>query len=460
MKKSLLFVLLIITIMPFALASVIEVEKIDKGSVVISELDNPALFDLKITNNGDQDNFEIYSLLSISITPKGKTTLPHGTTTVLTGFYPNENTRKDITGFYTFEYQIKGDNSGIFNDTITIKIVPLSEAIVIGPAKLLPGENKVIVPIQNTQNTNINDLQLQLSSTFFASTARLSLKPYETANLSLDIDNAKTQKLLAGPYVINGKAELEGKEAKISGILNYLEKEGISVNKTSSGYVITKTTITKTNEGNTAVTAKIELSKDVISRLFTIYSSTPMTAERGIFNVKYTWQKQLQPGESMTITSTTNYTMPLIILILVVVIVLLVKIYTRTALVVNKQVSYVRTKGGEFALRVKLHVKAKKHVSKIQIIDRLPGMTKLYEKFGHAPDRIEHSTRRLFWDIPSLSPGEERVFSYIIYSKVAVVGRFELPSATAIFEREGKTHEVLSNKTYFLADMITSKDFA
>jgi hypothetical protein len=348
----------------------------------------------------------------------------------------------------------------IFNDTITIKIIPLEEAVVIGQAKLLPGETKVIIPIQNTQNTNINDLELQISSAFFDSSAKLSLKPFETQNITLEVDSSKTQSLLAGPYVIIGKVISQNKEVKISGVLNYLEKEGISVNKTSSGHIITKTSITKTNEGNTAVTAKIELSKDIISRLFTIYSKEPMTAERGIFNVKYNWEKQLQPGESLTISATTNYTMPLIIIILIVVIILLVKIYTRTALVVNKQVSYVKTKGGEFALRVKLHVKAKKHVSKVQVIDRLPGMTKLYEKFGHAPDRIEHATRRLFWDIPSLSPGEERVFSYIIYSKVAVVGRFELPSATAIFEREGKTHEILSNKTFFLADMITSKDFA
>jgi len=454
MKKGLIIGLLVLMmILPSALAS-IDVEKIDKGSVVISELNNPALFDLRITNNADQDNFDIYSLLSVSITPKGKTTLPTGTTIIHAAFYPDIDIRKDINGYYTFGYQIKGDNSGIFNDTITIKIVPLNEAILIGQAKLLPGDNTVIIPIQNTQNTNINDLQLQLSSTFFDSTAKLSLKPFETQNLTLDVDSSKTQNLLAGPYVITGKVSSQNGEVKLSGVINYLEKEGISVNKTSSGNIIAKTTITKTNEGNTAVTAKVELSKDIISRLFTIYSSSPMTAERGIFNVKYSWEKQLQPGESLTISSTTNYTMPLIIIILIVVIVLLVKIYTRTALVVNKQVSYVKTKGGEFALRVKLHVKAKKHVSKIQIIDRLPGMTKLFERFGHAPDRIEHSTRRLFWDIPSLSPGEERVFSYIIYSKVAVVGRFELPSATAIFEREGKTHEILSNKTYFLADMI------
>jgi len=442
--------------MPFTFATPLQVEPVDKGSVIISELENPAMFDLIIDNSGDQENIEIYSLLSVSITPRSPINIGHGKTNVPIFIYPNEEIRNKISGFYTFEYQIKGTNSGITKNEITIKIVPLNEAIKIGKAKLLPGDKTVTIPIENIENTNVDSLELHLTSSFFDSTATLSLKPYETVNITVDINSEKAQKLLAGPYVVNGELTLENKESKISGIINYLEKEGISVNKEKTGHVITRTTITKTNEGNTAALAKIELSKDIISRLFTVYSASPTSAERGVFNVKYTWEKRIQPGESAVVTATTNYTMPLVILILIIVIVMLIRIYTRTAVVVNKQVSYVKTKGGEFALRVKLHVKAKKHVSKIQVIDRLPGMSKLYEKFGHAPDRIEHATRRLFWDIPSLSPGEERVFSYIVYSKVAVVGKFELPSATAIFEKDGKTHEVLSNKTFFLADMVSN----
>jgi len=458
MKKSLLLGVLIILVIPFVFAatSIIEVEKTDKGSVVISELNNPAMFQLDINNIGDPQEIEIYSLVSVSITPKGKTAINPGRTTMDIGVYPDESIRKKISGYYAFEYQIKGSESGIFNDTLTIKIVPLEEAITIGEANLLPGDKLIVIPIKNLENANINDMQLHLLSSFFDSTASLSLKPYETINVTLNIDSAKAQKLLAGPYVVTGELSVKGEEAKISGIIDYLEKEGISVNKTKSGLIIKRTTITKTNEGNTAALAKVELSKDIISRLFTTYSASPTTAERGIFNVKYSWEKRIQPGESVSITATTNYTMPFVIIILIIVIILLVRMYTRTAVVVEKSVSPVKTKGGEFALRVKLLVKAKKHVNNVQIIDRLPGMSKLYENFGRAPDRIEHATRRLFWDIPSLSPGEERVFSYIVYSKVAVVGRFELPSATAIFEREGKTHEMLSNKTYFLADTFVS----
>ena len=95
----------------------------------------------------------------------------------------------------------------------------------------------------------------------------------------------------------------------------------------------------------------------------------------------------------------------------------------------------------------------------IQIIDKLPEMTKLYEKFGKMPNRIDHSTRRLFWDIPRLNKGEERVFSYILYSGLNIVGRFELPAATAVFERDGKTEEVYSNRAFFAVDTATRKEY-
>ena len=54
------------------------------------------------------------------------------------------------------------------------------------------------------------------------------------------------------------------------------------------------------------------------------------------------------------------------------------------------------------------------------------------------------------WNIPRLAEGEERIFTYVIYSKLRIVGRFELPSATGIYEVEGKIHETKSNRTFFI----------
>jgi len=42
--------------------------------------------------------------------------------------------------------------------------------------------------------------------------------------------------------------------------------------------------------------------------------------------------------------------------------------------------------------------------------------------------------------------------SYIIYSKVGILGKFALPVTTAVYEREGKIHEAESNRTFFIAE--------
>jgi len=52
----------------------------------------------------------------------------------------------------------------------------------------------------------------------------------------------------------------------------------------------------------------------------------------------------------------------------------------------------------------------------------------------------------------NMDKGEKRVLSYLIYSKVGVMGRFSLPEAAAVYEREGEIHEVESNKAFFVAE--------
>jgi hypothetical protein len=57
-----------------------------------------------------------------------------------------------------------------------------------------------------------------------------------------------------------------------------------------------------------------------------------------------------------------------------------------------------------------------------------------------------------------MQPGERRVFSYIIYSKIGVLGKFALPQATAVYERDGKVKETHSNQAFFMLEPRTRKD--
>jgi hypothetical protein len=136
----------------------------------------------------------------------------------------------------------------------------------------------------------------------------------------------------------------------------------------------------------------------------------------------------------------------------------MVRAYYSTVLVITKRISLVRTKGGEFALRVRLSVKARKDVSEVILRDTLPSMVKLYDQHIRQPDEIDSAKRQLVWRIQRLNSGEERVFSYIIYSKIKIVGQFTLPAAHATFVHDGKKEGVYSNITSSVADNTLSED--
>ncbi|MEK6928784.1 MAG: hypothetical protein AABW65_02425 [Nanoarchaeota archaeon] len=451
MKRYILLIALFLFLIKFAVAAELMIEKIDKGSVVISELDNPAIYELIITNNGSVDNYEIYTLVGISMTPKSTFDIVTGKNTVEVRAYPNKDLRSRI-GSHSFEYQLKGRESGIFKDFLEITVVSLKDTISFKVEDIHINDSNAKITVKNIQNTNLENLNLHLSSSLFETDKKFSLDPYEEIVFFTKINKNKLKGLVAGPYVVKGEIRIENAKAEVEGTVKYLEKENIRVEKKTSGFILREDTTTKTNEGNVPLTARIEITKDIISRLFIVHSIEPNYAKREGFIVTYSWNKELSPGESFTVNSTTNYTFPFILVFLVIIISFFVKIYSQTSLVINKRVFFVKTKGGEFALKVQLRLKAKKYIENVQVIDRLPMMTQLYEKFGVKPDKIDHATKRLFWNISRLNAGEERIYSYIIYSKVRAIGRFELPSAVGIFERDGKTTEIFSNKAYFVSE--------
>lgn len=452
MKNILVFMIVSTAILPLVWANAIQIEKTDRGSVIISELNNPAVFDFVINNPEQEQQAEIYSLVGVSFDPKGFFDLRNGENEMKIKAYPTSEQRKKH-GLFIFEYEIKGQISGITKDTLTIRIVGLQDSIVIGSAKdISVGDDDAIIRVTNTQNTNLDNVKLHFNSSFFDGTRTVTLSPFESINVTVKINKDKIKSIIAGQYIFKTEIELENAKIGMDSTFNYLPKEESTLTKDSKGFIVRKITYIKTNTGNVPTTAKIDITKDILSRLFTISQIEPMETKRSALYATYYWEKELQPTESFSITSTTNYTFPFIFILLIIIIALLVKLYSRTNVMVNKRVSFVKTKGGEFALKVRIHVKAKKYVENIQIIDRLPGMTKLYEKFGIMPDKIELSTKRLFWNVDKLNAGEERVFSYIVYSKMMVVGRFELPAVAVTYLRDGKTEQTFSNRTFFVAE--------
>ncbi|MBX4196066.1 hypothetical protein KW805_00570 [Candidatus Pacearchaeota archaeon] len=439
----------------FPASADIKVEAHDVARVIISDLNNPAVFNLTITNDGPQQGAQLYSLLGVSMSPKGTFELPSGVTTIEARAYLPAEMRK-TPGFFSFTYEIKGSESGIFKDSLMVEIVDLKNALTISADNFKPGDSQAVVHVKNLKDTYLENVHVKFSSALFNGETTVSLKPHEEVFVPVDVKLEAIKKLVAGPYVIKADIQVDDAKVRIEGVVNYLEREGISVSSHVTGFIVRETTVVKTNEGNTPASAKIEMSKDIVSRLFTSYSLDPLAVQRNGLLVDYAWEKKLAPADELVVTSTTNYTLPFILVILVGLSVVVARVYVRTALAVSKKVSFVKTRGGEFALKVTLSIHARTPVEDIHIQDHLPGSAILYEKYGTKPDHIEG--RMLSWNIHRLNHGEERTISYIIYSKLRVMGAYELPSAKATYKKEGQHHTAFSNRAFFVSAHAKNED--
>ncbi len=444
--------LAIIFLLPCVLAIDIKLEKEQIEGIIIQGLDSPAVFNLKITNQGMATNLNFLNFLGFIIEPETIQIDEDETKEVQFKVYPKQNF--DYLGFYIFKYSIfKGEDR--LDDELVLKFIEFKNALEIGAQEINPESNSLEVYVQNKENFNFEQMHVKFSSAFFELEEDFSLGPDEKKSFNVNLNKEDFKKLIAGFYTLNAEITSEDEKANLEGVIKFNEKDILTTEKKEYGFIISSKIITKENKGNVVVETKTTLKKNIISRLFTSFSPEPTSVERKGSQVYYVWNQKIKPGETLEIVVKTNWLFPFILIIIIISIIILVKQSTKKHLIIRKKVSFVKSKGGEFALKVTLNLHAKKYIEKIRLIDRLPPLVKIYEKFGiEKPIRIEEKNKRIEWAFEKLEAGETRVISYIIYSKVGILGRFILPSAIAIFERDGKICKTNSNQSFFMAEQV------
>ncbi len=419
MKK--IGVLFIASIFLFSL-NLVSAINLDISSEAISNkfilsLNEPAKFELTIRNLGDTEEFEIYSLAGIDIIPNEKITINSGETKKIKIIVTPQESLKSRKGFLNFEYRIKDEKNNIQKETLTINIIEL----------------------------------LKINSAFFDFEEKTSFSGEEEKEFEIKLDKEKIKTLSAGNFLLNTQIQVKKETAELESIIKFLEQEDIETIKNNEGWIIKRTEISKKNLGNIKKKITITAKKNLFSYLFTTFNIAPTKIEFSGLSRRYIWEKELIPNEEFNLIIKTNWFYPIIIILLITGLIVFIKKSIESDLILRKRVSFIKTKGGQFALKVSLKLKSKNFIEKINIIDKLPPLVKLYERFGAIiPDKIDLKNKRLEWNVESLNKGEERIFTYIIYSKIGVVGRFELPSAKAIYEKEGKVKKTESNRSFFI----------
>ena len=448
------FGLIITFLLTLSLVSAISltIEKQTDDVAMIYKLNQPAIFDLKITNNGAGDNFMFYNFFGSGMFPKGTVQI-NGMETKLVqvGIYPREDLKEE--GWVQFDIFIKGENKDEMSYPLMVKIVRLKDSFEVGAEEFKPDSNNITIYVQNLLNFNFDSVDMKFKSPFFNFEKIISLKPHEKKSIEITLNKEDFRDLMAGFYTMDVEVNVGNQQADVQGTIKFSEKDIVTSTQNEYGVIINTKKITKSNEGNVVSPTVTVIKKNIISRLFTSFNPEPDLIERKGLVVYYTWEKELNPGDKFNLSVKTNWLLPLLIALLVVVIVILTKQFSKTNLSLKKRVRFVRAKGGEFALKVSVMVSARKFVERVNIIDRLPPIAKLHERFGgEMPKKVDAKNRRIEWYFDRLQAGESRVISYIIYSKVGVLGKFVLPTTTAIYEKDGEVHEAESNRAFFIAE--------
>lgn len=458
MKKvmiSSLFLVLLVSVLSFASALTMSATPVN--DVIIKEFAQPAKFTVTLSGVEEGD-YQFYTLNDFSLSPKGFFHLGPGTTAINVDVYPTENL--DAKGYYSFTYNIKKYDGASFEDQMTIKLVNLVNTLEIGSDTIDPNSTVVSFYVQNKENAQLTNVKAKFSSVFFKDSEQtFNLAPLGKAVISIPVSLDDMKKIKAGVYVITGEFQTATGTKTLEGKLYLGEKKGIRTEETTSGFLVYNDMLTKTNTGNVPQEVTIQISKDVITRLFTSFNVVPNSVERHGLFVKYTWVQTIGPTEALSVNTKTNYVFPVFIILFAALIIFAFNRYAKTKIDVVKSVSTVRAKGGEFALRVSIRVKARRNVENVSIIDRFPSLVSLYESFGVVkPSKVDVPNRRLHWEIGGMQAGEERIVSYIVFSKIGVVGKFSLPPALSVFEKDGTIHEVESNSVFFLAEQVRRSD--
>ena len=453
MKKIyLLFILAFFIIQP-VFAININVQKLSDQEVMIVGLNDPATFRLNVTNNGPSDTFAFYTFFSPLLSPNESIKINSKESKIVELKIAPRSDLK-LRGYVTFSYFIQGKDKSEIEQKLNVKIIELGEAFKLGADSINPESSSINIFLNNEVNFEFKNLIVHFSSPFFELDKTVNVSAYEKKNFNnIKLAKEDFSKLTAGFYTLGADVEVRNISAHIEESINFKEKNILKEERKDYGLIVSTTIIDKLNEGNTIQESTIMVKKNIISRVFTTFSPEPTLVERNGFIVNYVWNKQISPGESFEVQVKTNWLIPFLVIFLILVTVILSKKYSETDLVIRKRVGFINAKGGEFALKVMINVESRRFVENVKIFDRLPPLVKIYEKFGGDLPKRFNKTKRVFeWELGNLDGGERRMFSYVIYSKVGVLGRFALPAAYSMFEREGKQKEVTSNKAFFLAD--------
>ena len=184
-----------------------------------------------------------------------------------------------------------------------------------------------------------------------------------------------------------------------------------------------------------------------------IFSSSIPEAQYDRTTNSYVWEVSLQGDEITEVVIKYNYR-GLFYLVIVIVLVLVVFHFLKPDIFISKSISRVsyHADGTLAGAKIVVHLKNKTRetLRNISVAETIPEITHYQQKAiagslePSSIKQLEHTTV-ITWKIDELSPGEERLVSYVVRSRLGVVGSLTLPASRISFVRNEKKQVIYSN---------------
>ena len=306
------------------------------------------------------------------------------------------------------------------------------------PEKIDPRDEFLIKIVLNNQNViDYPNLTIKIESNLFKDELHYPLAPKEEKSIEirkkLDLmtppqkDNLivaifKDERLIVSPIV---------KEFEVT---EYLIQEALPVEQS---FLKIRKGI-KATSNNPNYKGAIKFGTSAIKNL--LLTTSPKAETMKDNGMQYlVWQIELDKNRTMSVYVIENYRPVVVVAALVIIAIVLYFIF-RSPIVVRKGIANVAmSEGGISEAKVVVRVKnrSRNQITSIEVIDILPHIAHVERELSvgsmqpHAVLKHPKGGVAIKWSIDAVEPGDERVLSYKMKSRLAILGEFNLPIATA-----------------------------
>ena len=233
-------------------------------------------------------------------------------------------------------------------------------------------------------------------------------------------------------------------EKEIEQKVEISEVENISTERETDNRILTITeTETATNNGNSDANTSLTMSVPSYLSSITFPEPEPDNEETVEGETIYTWKKQLEKGETTSVTYTVRYWIPLFGSALLIAGIIAIK-KIGSDITVKKT---AESDGKEVKINIEIINGSEKTFERLKLEEFIPDIATVDERFEMNTPKIRKTNEgtKLEWQLDELNPGDQRIIQYKIKPKLEVEEEVDIESAIIKDQNGQKIAE--SNRT-------------